>query len=295
MDRVASMTAFVKVVDCRGFSAAAQRMNLSPTMISNHVRALEEKLGARLLNRTTRKLSLTEVGRIYYERCLQILGEIDEADRLAVAQQSVPRGILRLNTSTAIAPFLAPTTAAFTARYPECSIILTMTDRMVDMVEEGFDLAVRITQAGDSSLIVRHLTSYRFVVCGAPRYLKAHGTPRQLTDLAQHNCLTYSHSPWGNEWHFIGTDGEQPVPVSGNLQTNSAETLRAAAVCAQGLIFVPRFLVEQDIKAGRLMPILAKFLPVEFAIDAYYPHRHLVSAKVRSFIDLLVQNFREGR
>jgi DNA-binding transcriptional LysR family regulator len=292
MDRVASMTAFVKVVDCRGFSPAAQRLNLSPTMVTNHVRALEERLGARLLNRTTRKVSLTDVGRIYYERCQQILSEIDEADRIAVAQQTVPRGVLRLNASTAIAPFLASTIAEFVDRYGESSVILTMTDRMVDMVEEGFDLAVRIVPVSDSSLIVRHLSSFRFVVCGAPEYLKKHGTPRQLVDLARHNCLTYSHSPWGNEWHFHGPRGEQPVPVAGNLQTNSAETLRAAAICGQGLVFVPRFLVEDAITTRRLVPVLTKFLPAQFDINAYYPHRHLVSAKVRSFLDLLARHFK---
>jgi DNA-binding transcriptional LysR family regulator len=166
-----------------------------------------------------------------------------------------------------------------------------MTDRMVDLVEEGFDVAVRMTPVGDSSLIARRLASYRFVVCASPAYLKKHGTPRQLADLSKHNCLIYSHSPWGNEWHFRGVKGDQPVAVSGNLQTNSAEALRVAAVCGQGLFFAPRFLVEQEISAGRLVPVLVKFLPAEFEINAYYPHRHLVSAKVRSFLDVLAIHF----
>lgn len=291
MDRIASMAAFVKVVDCNGFSAAAGKLRLSTTMVSNHVRALEERLGARLLNRTTRKVGPTEVGRLYYERCVQILSEVDDADRIALAQHANPRGTLRINIATGVARFVALAIADFVERYPDCSATLTMTDRMVDLVEEGFDVAVRMTPVGDSSLIARSLASYRFVVCGSPAYLKKNGTPRQLADLSKHNCLIYSHSPWGNEWHFRGAKSEQPVAVSGNLQTNSVEALRAAALSGQGLFFAPRFLVEQEIGAGRLAPVLEKFLPAEFEIGAYYPHRHLLSAKVRSFLDVLATHF----
>jgi DNA-binding transcriptional LysR family regulator len=293
MDRMTSMATFVKVVESGGFSAAARSLGMSPSMVTTHVRSLEEGLAVRLLNRSTRKVSLTEAGHAYYERCLQILAEVDEAERIAQSLQSTPRGTLRLNTSVAIPPFLAPVIAEFVALYPEVSVNLTMTDRMVDLVEEGFDLAVRNMSGPDSSLIARRVATYRFVVCGSPGYLAARGVPREPADLVHHNCLVYPHSAWGNEWHFAGPDGEQSVAVSGNLQANSDNALRLAAVHGQGLALAPSFLLVDEIKSGRLVPVLTEFLQAEHAINAIYPHRRHLSAKVRSFIDLLAKHFRE--
>jgi DNA-binding transcriptional LysR family regulator len=286
-----SMATFVKVVESGGFSAAARALSISPSMVTAHVQSLEERLGIRLLNRSTRRVSLTEVGHAYYERCLQILAEMEDADRIAQALQSTPRGTLRLNTSIAIPPLLAPVIAEFVALYPEVSINLTMTDRMIDLVEEGFDLAVRNMAVPDSSLIVRRVAAYRFVVCGAPGYLAARGTPRHPSDLVQHNCLVCSQSFWGNEWRFDGPAGEQSVAVTGNLQANSDNALRLAAVHGQGLALAPSFLLIDEIKAGRLVPVLSEFLQTEHAINAIYPHRHYLSAKVRTFIDLLAKHF----
>ena len=293
MDRMTSMATFVKVVESGGFSAAARTLSMSPSMVTAHVQSLEERLGVRLLNRSTRRVSLTEVGHAYYERCLQILAEEDDADQIAQALQSTPRGTLRLNTSIAIPPLLAPVVAEFVALYPEVSVNLTMSDRMIDLVEEGFDLAVRNMSVPDSSLVVRRVATYRFVVCGAPGYLAARGIPGQPADLSQHNCLVYSHSAWGNEWRFAGPDGEQSVAVEGNLQANSDNALRLAAVHGQGLALAPSFLLIEEIKSGRLVPVLTEFLQTEHAINAIYPHRHHLSAKVRSFIDLLVKHFHE--
>ena len=211
------MTTFVKVVESEGFSAAARALGISPSMATTHVRALEERLGVRLLNRSTRRVSLTEAGQIYYDRCLQILAEVEDAERVAQALQSTPRGTLRLNTSVAIPPFLAPVIAEFVTLYPDVSINMTMTDRMIDLVEEGFDLAVRNMLIPDSSLIVRRVATYRFVVCGAPGYFAARGMPKQPADLVQHNCLIYSHSAWGHEWRFAGPDGEQSITRVGQL------------------------------------------------------------------------------
>src|SRR5215831_363095 len=291
MDRMTSMATFVKVVESGGFSAAARALSISPSMVTAHVQALEERLGIRLLNRSTRRVSLTEVGHAYYERCLQILAEMEDADRIAQALQSTLRGTLRLNTSIAIPPLLAPVIAEFVALYPEVSINLTMTDRMIDLVEEGFDLAVRNMAVPDSSLIVRRVATYRFVVCGAPGYLAARGTPRRPSDLVQHNCLVYSQSGWGNEWRFDGPEGEQSVDATGNLRANSDNALRLAAVHGQGLALAPSFLLIDEIKAGRLVPLLGEFLQTEHAINAIYPHRHYLSAKVRMFIDLLAKHF----
>jgi DNA-binding transcriptional LysR family regulator len=293
MDRMASMTTFVKVVESGGFSAAARALEMSPSMATTHVQALEERLGVRLLNRSTRKVSLTEVGQAYFERCLQILAEMDDADQVAQALQVTPRGTLRLNTSVAIPPFLAPVIAEFATLYPDVSISMTMSDRMIDLVEEGFDLAVRNMPVPDSSLIARRVATYRFVVVGAPGYLAARGTPKVPGDLAGHNCLIYAHSAWGNTWRFADADGEQSIPVAGNLHANSDNALRLAAVHGQGLAMVPSFLVVDEIKAGRLTPVLAEFLQSEYAINAIYPHRHHLSAKVRSFIDLMSKRFHE--
>ena len=294
MDRMTSMATFAKVVENGGFSAAARALSISPSMATAHVQSLEERLGVRLLNRSTRKVSLTEVGHAYYERCLQILAEADDADQIAQALQSTPRGTLRLNTSVAIPPFLAPVIAEFAALYPDVSISMTMTDRMIDLVEDGFDLAVRNMAVPDSSLITRRVASYRFVVCGAPSYFAKRGTPETPADLARHNCLIYSRSAWGDQWRFTGPDGgEQSISVKGNLHANSDNALRLAAVNGQGLAMVPSFLVKDEIKSGRLIPVLTGFLEAEYPINAIYAHRHHLSAKVRSFIDLLVKHFRE--
>jgi DNA-binding transcriptional LysR family regulator len=293
MDRMTSMATFVKVVECGGFSAAARALGISPSMVTTHVRALEERLAVRLLNRSTRKVSLTEAGHAYYERCLQILTDVEEAERIAEALQSTPRGTLRLNTSVAIPPFLAPVIAEFASLFPEVSVNLAMTDRMVDLVEEGFDLAVRNMSVPDSSLIARCVATYRFVICGSPGYLAARGVPREPAELVHHNCLVHSHSAWGNEWHFAGPEGEQSVAVVGNLQANSDNALRLAAVHGQGLALAPSFLLIDEIKSGRLVPVLTEFLQSDHAVNAIYPHRRHLSAKVRSFIDLLARRFRD--
>lgn len=293
MDRLTSMTAFVKVVDNGGFSAAARALHMSPSMVTTHIQSLEERLGVRLLNRSTRRVGLTEVGQAYYERCVQILAELDDADQIAQVLQSTPRGTLRLNTSIVMPPFIGPVICRYVEQHPDVAVEMVISDRMVDLVEEGFDLSIRVTPVPDSSLIARNLANYRFVVCGAPDYLAARGTPRHPADLLQHNCLIFSQSPWGNEWLFAGPDGEQRVAVTGNLRSNSAVALRLAALCGQGLLATMSFQVADEIASGRLIPVLTDYLATEFHVLAVYPHRHRLSAKVRSFIDLLAQHFRE--
>jgi DNA-binding transcriptional LysR family regulator len=289
MDRMTSLATFVKVVDIGGFSAAARALNMSATMVTNHIQSLEERLGVRLLNRSTRKLSPTEVGQSYYERAQRILAEIEDADRNAQALQTTPRGNLRLNTSVAIPSLLAPVIAEFVALNPEVSISMTMSDREVDLVEEGFDLAIRNMPIADSSLISRRIASYHFVLVGAPEYFAKHGKPVHPSELVKHNCLTFLRGAWENAWHFSGPDGELVVPVSGNMQSNSANAMRLAAIHAQGLTILPSFLVAEDLRAGRLASALTVFLDTEYAVNASYPSRHGLSAKVRSFIDLLAR------
>lgn len=292
MDRLTSMTAFTKVVESGGFSAASRRLNMSVTMVSSHIQALEERLGVRLLNRTTRKVSLTEAGRAYYERCSQILAEVAEADEAVGELQSTPRGVLRLNIAQAVAGVIGRVIAAYVGRYPSASVDMTMTDRMVDMVEEGYDLAVRVTPMPDSNLIVRRLASFRNILCASPAYLARHGAPKSPQDIAAHNCITYQYYPYGHDWRFLSGTSELSVRVSGNFSCNSAAALVQAGVSGVGLLLVPSFMAETEVKAGLLVPVLKDSLAaVEFEVCALYPHRRHLSAKVRAFIDLLTEQF----
>jgi DNA-binding transcriptional LysR family regulator len=294
MDRLTSLTAFVRVVDSGGFSAAGRHLNMSTTMVSNHVQSLEDRLGARLLNRTTRKVSLTEIGRAYYDRCTQILADIEQADDIAGAMQSTPRGTLRVYTATHIIPFIAPLVGEFLAAYPDVKVDLTMGERIIDIVDEGFDVAIRLTPPPDSSLIVRSLATWRHVLCCSPSYLEKHPRPQQLSELAQHNCVRHALYPFEDGWHFVDRKGAPAVVrVSGNLLTNSGETLRLAALEGVGISLAAGFLVHDDLESGRLIRLLPEYRPVEMSMNAVYPHRHHLSAKVRTFIDLLVHRSAE--
>jgi len=294
MDRLTSLTAFVRVVDSGGFSAAGRRLNMSTTMVSNHVQALEDRLGARLLHRTTRKVSLTEVGKAYYDRCVQILADIEQADDIAGALQSTPRGTLRIYTATHIVQFVAPVVAQFLATYPEVSVDLSVGERNIDMIEEGFDLAVRLTPPPDSSLIMRSLATWRHVLCCSHGYLEQHGRPQQLSELAERNCVRHVNYPYQDEWRFVDRRGAPAaVKVSGNLISNSGETLRMAALGGAGIFLAAGFLVADDLETGRLVRLLPDYRPLEFAMNAVYPHRHHLSAKVRTFIDLLAHHSAE--
>jgi DNA-binding transcriptional LysR family regulator len=285
MDRLTSLTAFVRVVDAGGFSAAGRKLNMSTTMVSNHVQALEDRLGARLLNRTTRKVSLTEIGKAYYDRCTQILADIEQADDIAGALQSTPRGTLRIYTNTHLVQFLSPVVAEFLAAYPEVN---------VDLIDENFDLAVRMTPAPDSSLIVRSLATWRHVLCCSHGYVEKHGKPEQLADLAERNCIRHVNYPYGDEWRFVDRKGAPAtVRVSGNLVSNSGDTLRLATLAGVGVWLAAGFLVRDHLESGELVRLLPEYRPVEFSMNAIYPHRHHLSAKVRTFIDLLARHSAE--
>jgi DNA-binding transcriptional LysR family regulator len=294
MDRLTSLTAFVRVVDSGGFSAAGRRLNMSTTMVSNHVQALEERLGARLLNRTTRKVSLTEVGRAYYDRATQILADIEQADDIAGALQSTPRGTLRIYSATHIIPFVAPVVAEFLKSYPDVKVDLNMGERVIDIIDEGFDVAIRLTPPPDSSLIVRSLATWRHVLCCSPAYLEKHGRLQQLSELSEHNCVRHVLYPFGDEWHFVDRKGlPATVRVSGNLITNSGEMLRRAVLDGIGVSLAAGFIVQDDLEEGRLVRLLPEYRPVELSMNAVYPHRHHLSAKVRTFIDMLAHHSAE--
>jgi DNA-binding transcriptional LysR family regulator len=296
MDRVSLMLSFVKVVDTGGFSTAARQLDVATSVVTTHVKLLEERLGVRLLNRTTRSLSLTEAGQAYYERCVQILSEIEDAEEAAQSLQKKPRGVLRLNTSPGIPALIAPSIAEYNSLYPDVTIRLTATSRMLDLIEEGFDLALWYAAASDPGLIVRRLAHYRMVVCASPDYLAKHGRPGHPSELANHNCVIFydaTLSKGGKDWMFTGPSGEFPVRMSGTLETNSPIAFRAACVYGHGIIIAPAPFLLEDLRSGAVVPILNEFLPKQFSVDALYPHREYLPAKVRIFIDLLANNLRQ--
>jgi DNA-binding transcriptional LysR family regulator len=296
MDRLTSLTVFGRVVECGGFSAAARRLNMSVTMVGNHVQSLEDHLGVRLLNRTTRKVSLTETGKFYYERSAQILGDLDEADRAVGALSSTPRGTLKIYTSGAIVRFLLPVVSEFMELYPSISLDFSTGERMIDMIEEGYDLVIRTVPPPDSTLVVRRLTPWRHILVCAPSYLETHPMPETPADVANHNCLQYAYYPYGDEWRFERPGGEQKsVKISGNVVSNSAETLRHLTMSGQGIFLAPSFVVFEDLSAGRVVRMMPDYRAVEFTINAVYPNRSHLPTKVRLFIDLLVERFAEHR
>jgi DNA-binding transcriptional LysR family regulator len=292
VDRVTSLSVFAKVVELSSFAAASRHFGLSPAMVSKHIQALEERLGARLLNRTTRRVSPTEAGRAFYERATRILADLDEAEQAASALQATPRGLLRLNGPLSFGVrHLAPAIADYLAASPEAEIDVTLSDRVVDLVDEGFDLAIRIARLADSSLIARRIAPCRIVACAAPSYLKMHGAPRRPADLAAHNCLGYSYAALRNEWRFAGPDGVESVRVAGRLNANNGDVLRLAALRGAGIVIQPSFLVGDDLASGALVPILPGYVPDELVIQAVYPHSRHLSVKVRSFVDFLIARF----
>ncbi len=294
MDRFTSLTAFVRVVDSGGFSAAARRLDMSTTMVSNHVQALEDRLGVRLLNRTTRKVSLTEIRKAYYDRSTQILADLEQADDIASELQSVPRGTLRIHVATHMVPLVAPVVARLLSTYPELRIDLRMGEAEVDLIEEGYDVALRMTQPPDSSLIVRSLATWRHVLCCSHDYIEKHGRVQKLDELAGHNCGRHLNYPFGDEWRFLDRKGTPAsVRISGSFVTNSGEALREVALAGAAVCLMAGFLIQDDLEAGRLVRLLPEYRTIELSMNAVYPHRHHLSAKVRTFIDLLVHHSAE--
>jgi len=293
VDRFESMRIFTKVVESGSFIGAATRLKLSPGMVSEHVKALEDRLGARLLNRTTRKLSLTETGRAYYESSTRILADLEEAEQAASDLQATPRGELRVNASPSFGTMhLAPAISDFTARFPAVSVELTVSDRMVDLIDEGFDLAVRIEPLPDSSLIARQLAPVRLVICAAPSYIERYGAPRTPADLANHNCLTLTGPVHFQPWFMPGaTDDPGEVVPSGSLRSNSALVLKCAALAGHGLICLPTYVTAEALRSGRLVAVLENYATPSFTLRALYPSNRHLSAKVRGFVDFLAERF----
>ncbi|MGQ0658561.1 MAG: LysR family transcriptional regulator [Chromatiales bacterium] len=292
MEDLMRMATFARVVEAKSFSEAARRLGMSKSQVSKQVASLERSLRARLLNRTTRKLSLTEIGAAYYEHCARIVEEVKEAE-LAVSQfRSEPRGVIRVNASVEFGTLqVAPALPAFLAQFPEVSVDMTLSDRSIDLAEEGCDLAIRVAWKDEPGLTVvaRELAPSQRKVCATPNYLERHGVPQAPNDLVHHNCLTYTGSGSKDDWwSFVGPEGEITVPVSGNLRINDNEALWQAARGGLGIAFLPTYIVGQDLQQGVLRAVLTEYMPGERSIYAIYlPTRHL-SPKVRAFIDFFL-------
>jgi DNA-binding transcriptional LysR family regulator len=283
------MAVFARVVEEKGFSSAARRLGISKSAVSKQISQLEDRVGARLLHRTTRRLSLTDVGMAFYERCARILAEVEEAELAVSHLQSSPRGTLRLSGPMSFGrQYLAAAVAEFMKVHTELKVDMDLADRVVDLVDEGYDMAVRIGRLSDSSLIARRLCPMPLYVCGAPSYLERAGSPQLPDDLRQHECLMYAYHS-GETWQLHGEHGDLSVPVSGRFRVNNGEALLEAALAGLGLAILPAFMSAPALADGRLTEVLPRWRPMAQAIHAVYPHNRHLSAKVRLFVDFLAE------
>ena len=293
MDRFLALTAFAKVVEQGSFARAADKLGVSTSAVSRHVADLEAHLSVRLLNRTTRRLSLTESGQAFHERCVQLLADLDEAEGSVRATTLVPRGTLRLTCAITFGiRHLAPAIAAFGAAHPDVSFEIELSDRAVDIVDEGFDLAIRIGGIGSQALVARRIGITELVCVASPSYLVRHGTPRAPEELSAHACLVYDYLATRDLWRFTDAGGaEHAVRVRGPARSNNGQMLTALAAAGLGISLEPDFIVAPHIAAGRLTPLLPDYRVPAGPINAVYPSRRHLSAKVRSFIDFLAGRF----
>jgi len=288
------MQIFVEVTRAAGFSAAATRLGLSRAQVSKSVMQLEQHLGTRLFNRTTRRISLTDVGNAYLERCIDILQEIEETEAVAAAQTREPRGRLTMSAPTSFGILhLQQALPAYLRQHPQVQVSLNLADRFIDVVDEGFDLVIRIAELEDSTLIARRLAPCQRLLCAAPAYLEQHGIPQVPQDLALHHCLVYSNELKPDSWRLQGPGGIESVRVNGPVCADNGDILRASAVAGLGITLLPTFIVGADLQAGRLQQVLADYRPPTISIYAVYPSRRYLSARVRSFVDFLAAYFGE--
>jgi DNA-binding transcriptional LysR family regulator len=295
MDKLNSMRVFVAVAQTNGFSAAAETLGLSKGMISKNIKQLEEALGVRLLNRTNRRVHLTEAGSIYLESCQRILSALHEADQTVAELQAESRGTLKLTSPTSFGTYhLLPAIEDYNLQYPEVKVKLHLNDNLVDLVETGQDLAIRIGKLEDTSLIARPLAAVRNMVCGAPSYFEEHGIPQAPEELIKHNCLIYNVKSPKGKWVFQDSAGEYYVNVTGDFEANLGDALRLAAIGGRGLIQLPSYVVGSDLDAGRLVAVLTQYESEDLPICVLYPHRRHLPATVRTFIDFLQSRFQPG-
>jgi DNA-binding transcriptional LysR family regulator len=293
MDRLRALEVFVEVVRKEGFARAAEALDTSPANVTRYISDLEAHLHTRLLNRSSRKMSLTPSGEALFERARVILEEVAEAEAIVSQAALQPSGVLRINAPLSFGVLhLAPLWPRFMQQYPEVQLEISLIDRVVDIVEEGYDLAIRISRAGASSNVARKLATSRNIVCAAPAYLARRGVPRTPAELMQHDCIAYTYNPSALEWQFSDQAGKpHPVKIKPVMHTNNGDTARAAALGGVGVIWQPSFLVGADIRAGRLQALLPDYVLPDIDVLAVYPSRRNLSAKVRAMIDFLVDAF----
>jgi DNA-binding transcriptional LysR family regulator len=292
MDTLMSMKVFCHVATLGSFVAAAERTNLSTAMVSKHIKHLESRLGVRLLNRTTRSLSLTGPGAMYFERCQHAINDLEDAESLLSQSAVNPRGTLKISAPAVFSVnYLAPVLADYYARYPHMRVDLDLSDRVIDLVEEGFDMAVRISAAPHPSLVARRLAQINLLFVASPAYLAKHGVPRDAAELVDHQCITYTYTNNGAAWVFDGPDGKFSVSINPRLRVNNGEMAVRAALQGLGITVQPTILIQEHIHAGRLVPILLDYPRPPVSVYAVYPSRTFISAKLRTFIDVLVEHF----
>jgi DNA-binding transcriptional LysR family regulator len=287
------LNSFLAVVRAGSFVGAADATGLSKAAVSRHVAELEERLGVRLLHRTTRRLSLTDDGQRFHARAGELMAALDELEAETASRGGEATGLLRINAPLTFGNLhLAPLWPRFTAANPKVSLDITLNDRVVDLVEEGYDLAVRITNLSNSQLVSRRLATTRIVLCASPGYLAAHGTPTHPRELADHQVLAYSYWSGGDDWRFHGPEGDVAVRVNPRIRTNSGDTCRAAALEGQGIVLQPDFLVGPDLKRGNLVELMPAYRSIELGIHVVYATRKHLPMKTRRLVDFLVEAFR---
>lgn len=293
MDTLEGMRTFSAVVTEGSFSRAAQRLDRSPQLVSKYVAQLEARLGVRLLNRSTRKLSVTEAGQAYFDRCQGIVAEVDDLEDAVGNMAAAVRGLLKISAPMTFGMHhLTPAIAEFQAAHPELRIDLALDDRVVDIVSEGFDLAIRIADLEASSLVARRLAPVNLVVCGSPAYFDRRGRPQTPKDLVDHECLGYTYSSNRDRWRFASDAGEvEDIQVSGRFCANNGDALRTAAIAGHGLVLQPTFIVGDDLRAGRLVQVMTDYTVTPLSVYVVYAHRQFLSNKVRAFVEFLGSYF----
>jgi DNA-binding transcriptional LysR family regulator len=293
MDRLRAFEVFVTVVSRGSFARAADALETSPANVTRYVNELEARLGTRLLNRSSRKLSLTEGGETLYARCKSILDDVAETEGLVSSASIEPRGRLRINAPVSFGILhLAPLWPEFMRKYPRLELDVALIDRVVDIVDEGYDLAIRISRAGSTNQVARKLATSRNILCASPAYLARGGHPTKPADLIGHRCIGYSYAATGAEWRLMDTERKvHTVKVNCHMHTNNGDTARAAALAGQGVIWQPTFLVGNDLRAGALVEVLPEYRLPDIDVLAVYPSRRHLSAKIRAVIDFLVNAF----
>ncbi len=293
MDRLTSMETFVKVVEAGSFVAAARKLDMSPAMVTRHVLDLEQRMNTRLLERTTRKLRLTDAGAGYLERCQQILRDIEETESAVSGEVQRPRGVLRISSSGSFGVLrLSPLLSEFSALYPEVTMDVSINNHVVDLVSEGIDVALRIGVLSDSNLVARKLCPIRLVLCASPDYLARHGVPRTVDELANHNCLAFTLARGGHEWWFRGpngVNGVKVVPIRGTVRSDETYILYRAALDGLGIMYATTYHAAAAVQAGKLQVIHLDYPCGEVSAYAVYLSRKYLNAKIRTFVDFLAE------